>query len=79
MACQSLQGGRRGRASHRSGEAQDQLVGEDGNVFNVIGRVLRALNKAGLRDKAQEFKKRAFSARSYDEVLLLAMEYAEVE
>ncbi len=56
-----------------------KLVGEDGNVFNVIGRVAQALNQAGLRDKAQEFQRRAFSARSYDEVLQLAMEYAEVE
>ncbi len=56
-----------------------KLVGEDGNVFNVIGRVARALNLAGQEDKAQKFQQRAFSARSYDEVLQLAMEYAEVE
>jgi hypothetical protein len=56
-----------------------KLVGEDGNVFNIIGRVLRALNQAGLSDKAQEFQRRALAAHSYDEVLQLAMEYTEVE
>jgi len=48
-------------------------------VFNVIGRVRRALNQEGLTDRAQEFQRRALAAHSYDEVLQLAMEYAEVE
>jgi len=56
-----------------------KLVGEDGNVFNVIGRVSRSLNNLGMRKEAEEFKEKAFSARSYDEVLQLAMEYCEVE
>jgi len=55
-----------------------QLTGEDGNVFNVIGRVSGALKRAGLPEKAKEFTTKAFSAGSYDEVLRLAMEYCEV-
>ena len=56
-----------------------KLIGENGNVFNVIGRTSRALKKAGLEDEAKEFKDRAFKAGSYDEVLRLVMEYCEVE
>jgi hypothetical protein len=54
------------------------LVGTDGNVFAVIGRVRAALIAAGQPDRASEFVKQAFAAGSYDEVLLLCMEYVEV-
>mgnify|MGYP001595558144 FL=1 len=56
-----------------------KLIGEDGNVFNVIGRVAKALKRAGQRDEATAFAQSAFKAGSYDEVLCLAMDYAEVE
>ena len=55
-----------------------RLVGEDGNVFAIIGRVRRTLRIAGQSDQAREFADRAFSAGSYDEVLQLCMEYVEV-
>ena len=56
-----------------------KLVGEDGNVFNVIGLVRRALVAAGQPDRATEFVRRAFAAGSYDAVLQLCFEYVEVE
>ena len=56
-----------------------KLIGEDGNVFNVIGRTQKALRRAGLEDEAKEFVDRAFKAGSYDKVLRLVMEYCEVE
>lgn len=55
-----------------------KLTGTDGNAFAIIGKVSKALKKAGLKDKADEFVKRAFSAGSYDEVLQLCCEYVEV-
>jgi len=55
-----------------------KLVGEDGNVFIVIGLVRRALLKAGQEAAAKEFVQRAFKARSYDEVLTLCMEFVDV-
>lgn len=45
-----------------------KLIGENGNVFNVIGRVSKALKDAGMAEKADEFRKKAFGAGSYDEV-----------
>ena len=53
-----------------------KLVGTDGNVFSIIGKVSKALRSNGL-DK--EFEDKAFNAESYDEVLSLAMEYCEIE
>jgi hypothetical protein len=55
-----------------------RLIGEDGSVFDVIGRVRRALKNAGQIDRAREFVERAFAAKSYDEVLALAMDFVEV-
>jgi hypothetical protein len=54
------------------------LIGQDGNVFNVVGRVSAALRKAGRRDLATEFTSRALSSSSYDAVLALCSEYVEV-
>ncbi len=56
-----------------------KLVGEDGNVFSIIGRVRAALREAGQEDRGREFVERAFHAGSYDEVLRLCTEYVEVE
>lgn len=56
-----------------------QLVGEDGNVFAIIGRVAKTLKRAGQPEKAQEFRDKAMQAGSYDEVLRLCMDYVEVE
>jgi len=55
-----------------------KLVGTDGNVFSIIGRVKQALREAGETESASEFVQRAFRAGSYDEVLRLCMEYVEV-
>ena len=56
-----------------------KLTGEDGNVFNVIGRVCRALKVAGQDKEAEAFRKAVFASDSYDAVLRLAMKYTEVK
>ncbi len=56
-----------------------RLVGTDGNVFSIIGHVQRALRDAGQAERASEFGRRAFAARSYDEVLALTFEFVEPE
>ena len=55
-----------------------KLIGKDGNVFNIIGLVKKALKDSGQPDKAKEFVTRAFNAGSYDEVLNMAGEYVEI-
>jgi hypothetical protein len=57
-----------------------KLVGQDGNVFNVIGLCKRAARMAGWSPaQTQEFTARCFSAGSYDEVLQIVLESFEVE
>ena len=55
-----------------------KLIGTDGNVFAIIGRVKQTLKKAGQEDRACEFVKKARRAKSYDEVLALCTEYVDV-
>ena len=56
-----------------------KLIGTDGNVYSIIGRVRRALVADGQEDRAREFVERAFRSGSYDAVLALCLEYVEVE
>ena len=55
-----------------------QLSGENGNVFSLIGRIKKALKKAGYNDLAQEFRIKALNTPSYDGVLRLCDEYVKV-
>jgi len=57
-----------------------KLVGQDGNVFNLMSICSRALKNAGQKEKADEmYKKITTSAKSYDEALAIMMDYCEVE
>lgn len=56
-----------------------KLLGEDGNVFMVMGLVQRALKRAGQDDKAKEFTRRvAAECKTYDDVLALLQDFVEV-
>ena len=56
-----------------------KLAGEDGNAFAIIGRVSKALNRAGYLDKAAEWQDKAMSCESYDHLLNLVFDYADVD
>ena len=56
-----------------------KLVGEDGNVYNLIGICSRALKKAGQSEKAKEMSEKIFKSGSYHEALAIMMDYCEVE
>ncbi len=56
-----------------------KLIGEDGNIFNLIGIAARSLRKAGLADKATEMSEKVMQSKSYTEALSVIMEYVEVE
>lgn len=54
-----------------------KLVGQDGNVFSIIGRCRRALIKAGQHDEAKEMVDRATKAVSYSAALGIVQEYVD--
>lgn len=56
-----------------------KLIGEDGNIFFILGRVSRTLKDNGKADQAKECTDRVMSSKSYTEALQIIMEYVEVE
>ena len=56
-----------------------QLMGQDGNIFAIMGRASRLLKNAGQSDKAKEMCNRAMASQSYSEALNIVSEYVETE
>ena len=54
-----------------------RLIGTDGNVFAIIGRVSACLREHDRRDLACEWASRAMACRSYNEVLALMSIYVD--
>ena len=56
------------------------LVGENGNIFNLMGIASRTLQNAGQQEKAKDMCRRITTqANNYEEALVLISEYVEVE
>ena len=56
-----------------------KLLGEDGNIFAIMGRASRLLKDIGQRDKAKEMCNRITASKSYAEALGIISEYVETE
>ena len=56
-----------------------QLIGQDGNIFAIMGRASRLLKNAGQSDKAKEMCNRVTASQSYSEALSIVSEYVETE
>jgi hypothetical protein len=56
---------------------QVKLVGENGNVFNLMVICQKALRKEGMYDEAKEMVDRIFHSGSYDEALAIMCEYVD--
>lgn len=55
------------------------LSGEDGNAFSILGRVRRALRRAGVaNDEIETFSNEATSG-DYDHLLQTVMKWVETE
>ena len=56
-----------------------ELLGQDGNIFGVLGRASRLLKEAGQQDQADEMFRRVTSSGSYEEALHIISEYVDTE
>lgn len=54
------------------------LIGQDGNVFTLIGIASRTLKQNGMREEAEELRERAMASGSYGEVLNIIEEYVNI-
>lgn len=54
------------------------LIGENGNIFNLMGIASRTLKRNNMQDEAKEMCDRITSAKSYDEALCIIAEYVDI-
>ena len=64
--------------SHNKPECQ--LIGQDGNIFNLLFVATRTLRNNGLHDQAEELTHRIWNgeAKSYNHAIQIIMEYVEI-
>ncbi len=55
-----------------------KLIGEDGNAFAIMGTVAKALKKAGFSDEHIAKYYEESSSGDYDNLIRVAMKYANV-
>lgn len=55
-----------------------KLIGEDGNIFNLIGIASRALRQNGMAEEAIEMRDRIRVSDSYDKALCIIGEYVNI-
>jgi hypothetical protein len=56
-----------------------KLVGQDGNIFAVLGRASRLLKENGQPDQAKEMCDRVYQSGDYYKALNIISEYVETE
>ena len=56
-----------------------QLIGQDGNIFAIMGRASRLLKNSGQGEKAKEMRDRVMSCDNYQKALNIISEYVETE
>ena len=54
------------------------LIGQDGNIFNLVGIAACTLREHDLKDQAKEMKDRVFACGSYGEALCIIGEYVNI-
>ena len=64
---------------NRPNKPKMQLLGQDGNIFSIMGRASRLLKSSGQGDKAKEMRDRVMASDSYQKALNIISEYVETE
>ena len=54
------------------------LIGENGNIFNLVGIAARTLERNGLSEEASEMSTKVFGSGSYEEALGIIGEYVNI-
>lgn len=54
------------------------LIGQDGNIFNLMGIASRTLRQHGRAEEASEMTNRIYQSGSYGEALIIIGEYVNI-
>ena len=60
-------------------EVEVQLTGTDGNAFSIMGKVNRALRRAGVSKEEQELYLEEATAGNYDHLLATTMMWVTIK
>lgn len=55
-----------------------RLIGENGNIFNLMGIASNTLKHHGMREQAEEMKARIRESKSYDDAIQIIMDYVKI-
>ena len=56
-----------------------ELLGQDGNIFGILGQASRLLKRAGMKEQSDEMYSRVTACGDYHEALNIISEYVETE
>ena len=54
------------------------LIGQDGNIFNLVGIAAKTLKRNGLSSETSEMTERVFNSGSYEEALGIIGEFVNI-
>ncbi|HBH94409.1 MAG TPA: hypothetical protein DDX91_01560 [Ruminococcaceae bacterium] len=54
------------------------LIGEDGNIFHLVGIAAKTLKRNGMSAEASEMTEKVFGSGSYEEALGIIGEYVNI-
>lgn len=60
------------------GKPKCALIGQDGNIFNLVGIASNTLKQNGMQKGSKEMCDRVFSSHGYDEALNIIGEYVDI-
>ena len=66
------------QTTHRQEKPDCPLIGQDGNIFNLMGIASRTLKEHGLDDQAREMRERITQSGSYGAALCIIGEYVNI-
>ena len=55
-----------------------KLIGQNGNIFNLVAIASRCLKKNGMEGRAAEMAHKVFNSKSYEEALAIINDYVEI-
>ena len=66
------------KSSLEGAKSDCPLIGEDGDIFRIMGIASEALRENGMQEQAEEMRSRIFQCRSYDSALSIIGDYVNI-
>ena len=64
--------------SEKMNKPRCKLIGEDGNIFNLLARASITLKQNGMMEEAKEMYNRVCACGSYYEALVIIGDYVDI-